>query len=391
MSVPYTKQVAYIESTGTQYIDTGFKPNQDTRVICSFEQITTRSIAASFGCESPRYSAYIISSKFRFDYNSTMTSTQIQVKNNVQHEIDFNKNNVYLDGMLNTTFTYGNFTAPNLLLFRTTYGGSYFYGRIYWCKVYDNSVLVRDFIPVRVNETGYLYDKVSGELFGNAGSGNFVLGNDIIPHSGFLPFRRRLLYTKQMEKLPDGVKRVQYLQCTGSQYIDTLVLPAEDVTFVIDAMYTELTGSAPGNGFLTNDTNNVRFHDGIYLSKFHFGIGTKWINTMQSDTNRHIFSFSGNGEIKLDDDSYSISDVFSRTENLNNLLLFGQYILSTNKVDWSVRYMNNYTVFKSSIYKNGELVRDFIPVQKEGVGYMYDKISGQLFGNQGTGEFIIGK
>lgn len=200
MSVPYTKQVTYIESTGTQYIDTGFKPNQDTRVICSFEQITTRSIAAPFGCESPRYSAYIISSKFRFDYNSTMTSTQIQVENNVQHEIDFNKNNVYLDGALNTTFTYGNFTAPNLLLFRSTYGSSNFYGRIYWCKVYDNDVLIRDFIPVRVNEVGYFYDKVSGELFNNAGSGYFVFGDDVINHDGFLPFRRRLLYAKPKEQ-----------------------------------------------------------------------------------------------------------------------------------------------------------------------------------------------
>ena len=35
-------------------------------------------------------------------------------------------------------------------------------------------------------------------------------------------------------------------------------------------------------------------------------------------------------------------------------------------------------------------VRDFIPVRKDGVGYMYDKISGQLFGNAGTGAFVIG-
>ena len=32
-----------------------------------------------------------------------------------------------------------------------------------------------------------------------------------------------------------------------------------------------------------------------------------------------------------------------------------------------------------------------IPVRKDGVGYMYDKISGQLFGNAaGTGAFVIG-
>lgn len=40
--------------------------------------------------------------------------------------------------------------------------------------------------------------------------------------------------------------------------------------------------------------------------------------------------------------------------------------------------------------KNGELLGDFIPVRVGQVGYMYDKVSGQLFGNAGTGEFILG-
>ena len=47
--------------------------------------------------------------------------------------------------------------------------------RIYHAK-FGN---VRDFIPVRVGQTGYLYDRVSGQLFGNLGSGDFILGPDI--------------------------------------------------------------------------------------------------------------------------------------------------------------------------------------------------------------------
>ena len=35
-------------------------------------------------------------------------------------------------------------------------------------------------------------------------------------------------------------------------------------------------------------------------------------------------------------------------------------------------------------------VLDLIPVRKGNIGYMYDRVSGQLFGNQGTGAFIIG-
>ena len=33
---------------------------------------------------------------------------------------------------------------------------------------------------------------------------------------------------------------------------------------------------------------------------------------------------------------------------------------------------------------------NLIPVRKDGVGYMYDTVSGQLFGNIGTGNFILG-
>ena len=42
-----------------------------------------------------------------------------------------------------------------------------------------NDILVRDLIPVRVGNVGYMYDKVSGQLFGNSGTGNFILGPDV--------------------------------------------------------------------------------------------------------------------------------------------------------------------------------------------------------------------
>ena len=47
-------------------------------------------------------------------------------------------------------------------------------------------------------------------------------------------------------------------------------------------------------------------------------------------------------------------------------------------------------IMKFESIRNGEKVADIIAVRKDGVGYMYDRVSGQLFGNAGTGEFIIG-
>ena len=46
------------------------------------------------------------------------------------------------------------------------------------CKLYFDDVLVFDFAPVRVGSVGYMYDRVSGQLFGNAGTGSFIIGPD---------------------------------------------------------------------------------------------------------------------------------------------------------------------------------------------------------------------
>ena len=61
-----------------------------------------------------------------------------------------------------------------LSLFHTT-----FKGRFYMFYMSDGDNVLLDLIPVRKGTIGYMYDKVSGQLFGNAGTGSFILGNDI--------------------------------------------------------------------------------------------------------------------------------------------------------------------------------------------------------------------
>ena len=51
--------------------------------------------------------------------------------------------------------------------------------RIYYCKIYVNNSLVKDLVPVRIENDGFLYDKISGSLYQNLGSGAFILGNDV--------------------------------------------------------------------------------------------------------------------------------------------------------------------------------------------------------------------
>lgn len=53
--------------------------------------------------------------------------------------------------------------------------------RIGHCALYSGSNLIPiyDFYPVRIGKMGYMLDVISGELFGNDGEGNFILGPDV--------------------------------------------------------------------------------------------------------------------------------------------------------------------------------------------------------------------
>lgn len=56
----------------------------------------------------------------------------------------------------------------------------------------------------------------------------------------------------------------------------------------------------------------------------------------------------------------------------------------------STDYRGNGKIYYVKIKENNKVVLDMIPVVKDGVGYMYDKVSRRMFGAQGGGEFIVG-
>lgn len=64
--------------------------------------------------------------------------------------------------------------SVRLFASRSVFGGI----KISWCNLYDGEKLVRECIPVRKDDIGYMYDRVSKQLFGNAGTGAFILGSD---------------------------------------------------------------------------------------------------------------------------------------------------------------------------------------------------------------------
>ena len=53
-------------------------------------------------------------------------------------------------------------------------------GKVYYCKIWDNETLVRDFVPWK-DEFGIicLHDNVENKNYYNQGTGTFIAGNEV--------------------------------------------------------------------------------------------------------------------------------------------------------------------------------------------------------------------
>lgn len=181
--------IKYLRSTGVQYIDTEIYPNTYTKVTCVFlgEFNNKRLFGSRGNGTGDRQFECILydTSQYGFIFRFA-NSNNYQFKSEVYNQIftvEMDASGVVVNNNLIRFGQSPYFTAPRtLLLFAghfTSGAGDFATLSMFSFKILQNSTLVRDFIPVRKGKTGYMYDKVSGQLFGNAGTGDFVLGPDI--------------------------------------------------------------------------------------------------------------------------------------------------------------------------------------------------------------------
>lgn len=189
--LPYDAELEYLESTGTQYIDTGIVSSGfgiRADVVCAQTQSGGEMaiVGRSRGDGFELYSNYA-AGKFGLwnrsgNYIELTRQLELSRVYSISAEITTTPTmTLSIDGNVTTkSITSATIADGNILVFKHT--SYYFKGRIYSCKIWQNGVLVRDLIPVRVGSgasaVGYMYDRVSKRLFGNAGSGAFVLGPD---------------------------------------------------------------------------------------------------------------------------------------------------------------------------------------------------------------------
>lgn len=187
------QQVEYIESTGTQYINTNFIPSGNKlRVVTNFLYPREHASLALFGNSytNPFYLTVYGSVPTFWVGNSRNMSCGIQTSLNTKYTLDVEVN----DGTLTTIWNGEKFT--------TNYSGDlnkeyeyYIFGdnnkgvsadkdkgyRLYDLKIYENDVLVRDYVPYyrKIGGEIGLFDKVNNKFYTNQGTGTFEKGTDV--------------------------------------------------------------------------------------------------------------------------------------------------------------------------------------------------------------------
>lgn len=195
----YDSEIEYLESSGTQYIDTGIVASTDfaceikaeftangnswDTLLGSYSGITAYGVALALRYGNDANKCYI---QFGGDGNASRAISSINTLGLHTYKTSASNSIVKIDvdGSVNTN-PYDNAQPSPLSMYlfarhrADTSIGNYAKAKVYYCKIWIGGVLVRDFIPVRVGQVGYMYDRVSSILFRNLGTGLFTLGNDI--------------------------------------------------------------------------------------------------------------------------------------------------------------------------------------------------------------------
>ena len=369
----------YIESTGSQYIKTGVTPN-GARVTADVKYQFTKmqDNVFAFGYYSDADGGYgtavgMYNNQIRYRVNKS--AYYYGTADLDAHEVLLNDvGGTTIDGHMAST-ELANITDPGTLEY-------YAFGRIcessgkiradlpQGVRIYHlafalNGQPTRNFVPVLTpgGQAG-LFDRVTHRLYENSGSGEFVVPS-LFPVSA------------------SKIQRLEYVESTGLQYIDTGVAPKGRVPVV--RMRYQMTNktndkyafgcwdSSQGSGTLVglnNDANRLRVNGagGFY--------GT-------ANTNQHTVVINAkagtflDGEL-IDSDLAGVADV--ATDQTYHLFGIGY----NNKLACA-------RIYSFVLELDGEKVLDLIPVQIKGCGQvgMWDRRTENFYLPQG-GRLLAG-
>jgi len=385
------KRIEYLESSGTQYLDTGVfidATNLTVEIEAMFLNSDTNYLAGGFdgtnyyGLRPDAGGTNLlawhpgVSAIYGIEYDYV----------NKRLPYKFENGNLYIDDILitageglaidRTLYLFGRngSTAPDALATC----------RIYSCKIYQNKILIRDFVPVLDNNNvACLYDIVNSKIYYNLSGTLFDYDENYTGFEEDLYFPVKKIYAGIDEEL----EIVDYVESTGSQYIDTGILITPQTGFEIDFMTSSPLSNSNGSfgtiigGRISSSVNEINVS--TYINS------TVTTGTLRYGSSTYEANLTANSRIKcsLKNGVYTNKDGTATTLSMGtfNPIRYTLTLFALNE-SGVVSQHSRTKIFSCKIYEGDILVRDFIPVKtSNGIYCLYDNVTKKKFLNKDGG------
>lgn len=490
------QQVEYIESTGTQYIDTGYIPNINTIVKCEYERTTNsqKQYAAVFGTQNvstgrPGFILFTDSSSATISARTNSATIYSEISNEIdkRYNVELQFNKLTVNNSTATCEEDWQDIAYSLHIFNrnsnntSVTNDSFSCIKLYNFELYEGASLIMKLIPCykKIDNVKGMYDLINNLFYENNGTGDLIVGADMVSEQEkavgepivdisdsnygkykisikisnsnsesviediilsdplykgeYIDFKTKKVvrsdgtedkailpeilinedYTKievltditpskiEVEyvgytleynaRVPREYKEVEYIESTGTQYIDTGYIANNNTNIIYDFEYL----SGESNRYIPILGQRIVNGQKLFALWIQSSTGNIAINFDTTDTSgiensngfgRHVYKNVG-GKFYLDD-TFITEIYYSEFQTDYPLSIFG---LRTSATDTEIRSLCG-RVYSLKIYESDELVRNFIPCYKESdkVVGLYDKVNNKFYTNPGTGEFVAG-
>lgn len=347
-------QLEYIQTTGNEYINTGVYPTANTKVTADFQVIEKK-----YGFELHIFGAWDDNNRIR----ATISCNNTFDTSNVDATFSQTSNLFARTQVTSLPKSPYNKNGNNqICIFSqgdTQYSGII---KLYNLKIYESDILIRNFIPCFRNS-----DNICG-LY------------DII---------NNIFYTNE-NQLPSEYQRVEYIESTGTQYINTEYTVKNETGFLIRFLTTNEVGSSEYGALLGTSNTSSPFENAYYLET--------WTNDEQGGRFKR-------GKVPYDPKIVKNTKICMGHSSITNTLVRNdntyvsvnsdsytspnyQYLFAMNRGS----YFGKMKLYSMVYYESYTIVHDYIPCIRiaDNKPGLYNVRINRFFTNSGTDEFLYG-
>ena len=199
--------------------------------------------------------------------------------------------------------------------------------------------------------------------------------------------------SEKMQLIPKEYQQVEYIETTGTQYIDSGVPLKNGLKIIVDWIYKDAdSGNSYTGGHIGSPGNRWLIGSQRQNNNYFFAVGTGNTTTGFKFGNRDIVEAYWENKA-----SYIKVNGVQSTSSFNHLALADEpdytfYMGAVNR-NGSASSIPKLTIYSWKFYQNDVLIRDFIPCYRktDNRAGLYDLVENKFHTYQGSGALLMGE